>query len=142
VSAAVHNLQQRLYAAFVTLADDAPYHAHIYALPDQLAAAEALRERLVEDASVLFVGSITRGRAGPHPIPQFEAHFQKQSLDHILPVLEASGLRTLVHPLTDDDVADHTTLAHWIGDPVELDLATLDPPGINQGLARFGKSDF
>ena len=55
---------------------------------------------------------------------------------------EASGLRALVHPLTDDDVADHTALAHWIGEPVELDLATLDPPGVNQGVARFGKTDF
>jgi DOPA 4,5-dioxygenase len=48
----------------------------------------------------------------------------------------------LVHPLTEDDLADHTSLAHWIGEPVELDLTTLDPPGINQGMGRFGKSDF
>ena len=52
-----------------------------------------------------------------------------------------SGLTVLVHPLTDDDLADHTTLAHWIGSPLPLDLATLDPPGVNQGVARFGKSD-
>jgi len=29
-----------------------------------------------------------------------------------------------------------------LGEPVELDLSTLDPPGMNQGVARFGKSDF
>ena len=23
-----------------------------------------------------------------------------------------------------------------------VDLSTLDPPGLNQGVARFGKSDF
>ena len=57
-------------------------------------------------------------------------------------MLEASGLRALVHPLTDDDLADHTRLAHWIGEPVDLDLSMLDPPGVNQGVARFGKSDF
>ena len=85
---------------------------------------------------------MTEGKAGPHPIPQFEVHFLKQSLGAVLPMIEASGLRTLVHPLTADDLADHTSLAHWIGDPIELDLATLDPPGINQGVARFGKSDF
>ena len=55
--------------------------------------------------------------------------------------LEASGLRALVHPLTDDDLADHTTLGHWLGEPVALDVTVLDPPGVNQGLARFGKGD-
>jgi aromatic ring-cleaving dioxygenase len=56
--------------------------------------------------------------------------------------IEASGLRALVHPLTDDDLADHTSLAQWIGEPLDLDLATIDPPGRNQGVARFGKADF
>jgi aromatic ring-cleaving dioxygenase len=69
-------------------------------------------------------------------------HFRKEALPLMLPLIDASGLRALVHPLTDDDRADHTTLAHWIGEPLELDLTTLDPPGANQGLARFGKTDF
>lgn len=122
--------------------DDAPYHAHIYAMPGEERAAEALRGRFEAEEAVLFVGRLTEGKAGPHPIPQFEVHFLKRWLDEILPIIEASGLRTLVHPLTDDDVADHTTLAHWIGEPVELDVTTLDPPGVNQGVARFGKTDF
>ena len=41
-----------------------------------------------------------------------------------------------------DDVADHTRLAQWIGEPIKLDVSVLDPPGVNQGVARFGKSDF
>ena len=60
----------------------------------------------------------------------------------MLASIKASGFTALVHPLTDDDLADHTRLAHWIGTPLELDLTTLDPPGRNQGVARFGKSDF
>ena len=122
--------------------DDAPYHAHIYFTANQADTADALREELTLLSGILFVGRMTEGKAGPHPIPQFEVHFLKQSLGTVLPMIEASGLRTLVHPLTEDDLADHTSLAHWIGDPIELDLATIDPPGINQGVARFGKSDF
>ena len=57
-------------------------------------------------------------------------------------MIAPSGLRALVHPLTDDDLADHTTLAQWIGEPLELDLSVLDPPGINQGVARFGVERF
>jgi hypothetical protein len=30
----------------------------------------------------------------------------------------------------------------WIGTPIDLDLSVLDPPGFNQGIARFGKTDF
>ena len=64
------------------------------------------------------------------------------SLGEVLTAIEESGLRALVHPLTDDDLADHTTLATWIGEPIALDESVLDPPGKNQGVARFGKSDF
>lgn len=60
----------------------------------------------------------------------------------VIAAIEATGLRALVHPLTDDDLADHTTLARWIGEPVELDVTVLDPPGVNQGVPRFGKADF
>jgi aromatic ring-cleaving dioxygenase len=127
---------------------DAPYHAHIYYQLAHRAAAEAVRLRLSEltalegVATILFVGQLRDQKAGPHPIPQFEIHFTKEHLGTIIPVIEASGLTALVHPLTDDDLADHTSLAHWIGAPIELDLAPLDPPGMNKGVARFGKTDF
>lgn len=127
---------------------EAPWHAHIYFEPEQRGAAEALRDRFggftgaADEPHILFVGRMTEGKVGPHPIPQFEVHFLARSRAAVVAAIEESGLRALVHPLTDDDVADHTALAHWIGEPVELDLATLDPPGVNQGVARFGKTDF
>ena len=123
---------------------DAPWHAHVYFSAEQRPAAESLRETFARAASepqILFVGRLTEGKVGPHPIPQFEVHFLERSRDDLIAAIRASGLRALVHPLTDDDLADHTSLAQWIGEPVELDLATLDPPGQNQGVARFGKSD-
>jgi aromatic ring-cleaving dioxygenase len=127
---------------------DAPYHAHIYYSVEQRAAAAALRDafnrlRAVgSEPHILFVGRLTDGRAGPHPIAQYEVHFLEPSLAGVLSAIEASGLRALVHPLTDDDMSDHTTSAHWIGEPVDLDLTVLDPPGKNQGVPRFGKTDF
>lgn len=125
-----------------------PYHAHVYYLPDTRAAAEALRIRLIDNMEtgeipqLLFVGQLKDRKAGPHPIPQFEMHFTREAVPMIVRLIEDSGLTALVHPLTDDDLADHTTLARWIGTPIELDLSTLDPPGRNQGVARFAKSDF
>ena len=120
----------------------APFHAHIYYSAEDRPAAEKLRDAFRANGEVLFVGQMTDRAVGPHPIPQYEVHFVEGALPAVVSAIEGSGLRALVHPLTDDDLADHTTLAHWIGEPVELDVRVLDPPGVNQGVPRFGKSDF
>jgi len=128
--------------------DDAPYHAHIYYSARERPIAEALRGRFIgraeagDEPRIRFVGRMMDRGFGPHPMPQYEVHFLARSLGHVVAEIEATGLRGVVHPLTDDDLADHTTLARWIGEPLDLDLGVLDPPGQNQGVPRFGKSDF
>ena len=124
------------------MTDEAPYHAHIYFEDSEVPAATALRERFAAEPQVIFVGRMMDRGVGPHPIPQFEVHFREPAVGLVIGAIETSGLRALVHPLTDDDLADHTTLGQWIGEPLELDLSVLDPPGVNQGVPRFGKSDF
>jgi len=125
-----------------------PYHAHIYFAPGERGAANRLRQRLLEAkgvgefASVLFVGELRDQPVGPHPKAQFEIHFREEAVPQITSLIKATGLTALVHPLTDDDLADHTSLGQWIGEPLPLDLSVLDPPGMNKGVARFGKSDF
>jgi DOPA 4,5-dioxygenase len=126
----------------------APYHAHIYFEPATRHLAETaqavLRQRMGsgELPPLRFVGSLRDAGAGPHPLAQFEIHFTADGLPVVRDFVRACGLTALIHPLTDDDLADHTCLAEWIGTPLELDLSTLDPPGRNQGVARFGLSDF
>ena len=128
--------------------DQAPYHAHIYYDPAEDGAAERLREQFSESigrgplSSLVFVGEMRNQPVGPHPAAQFEVHFREDALPAVVTMIRTSGLRALVHPLTADDLADHTALATWIGEPLELDCSVLDPPGMNQGVARFGKSDF
>ena len=121
---------------------DAPYHAHIYYSAGERDAAAMLRNRFASAPEILFVGSMTDRPVGPHPVAQFEIHFLAPSVATVIATIEATGLRALVHPLTHDDLADHTTGGRWIGEPLELDESVLDPPGVNQGVARFGKSDF
>ena len=94
-----------------------PYHAHLYYDEHEWGAAEQLHQELTR---MLATGA----------------------LPNIVPMLEATGLTALVHPVTDDDLADHTTLATWIGEPLPLDQSVLDPPGHNQAIGRFGKVDF
>ncbi|NWG52270.1 MAG: aromatic ring-opening dioxygenase [Hydrogenophilaceae bacterium] len=130
------------------VAGGAPYHAHIYFAPEERPMAAQLRERLIgaqgDDplAAIAFVGALRDHKVGPHTIAQFEIHFEERLLPVVEPVLAAAGLRVLIHPLTLDDRADHTHLGRWIGEPVDLDLSVMDPPGVNQGFARFGKTDF
>jgi len=66
---------------------------------------------IAEFAKVLFVGEMRDMNMGPHPKPQFEIHFLEDALPTILQLIGGSGLTALVHPLTDDDLADHTSLA-------------------------------
>ena len=123
-------------------AEDAPYHAHVYFSDEQRDDAQELKGRFEAEPFILFVGRMTEGKTGPHPIPQYEVHFRRNALADVQAMIRASGLRALVHPLTDDDLADHTSLGEWFGEPLDLDLSTLDPPGMNQGVPRFGKTDF
>jgi len=126
----------------------APYHAHIYYSADERPVALSLRDKLraVRHGDPLselrFVGELRDQKVGPHITSQFEIHFHERSLRVVEAELKRSGLRVLIHPLTLDDLGDHTHLARWIGQPVDLDLTVLDPPGVNQGIARFGKTDF
>jgi aromatic ring-cleaving dioxygenase len=127
---------------------NAPWHAHVYYAPGDRAHAAALRERLLRlkesgtSPQLLFIGELRDHKVGPHPIPQFEVHFSAALVPTIKDLVRDSGFTALLHPLTRDDLADHTHLGHWIGTPIDLDLTVLDPPGVNQGFARFGKSDF
>jgi aromatic ring-cleaving dioxygenase len=126
----------------------APYHAHIYYAAHERPKAASLREKLLTAlpgdplSRLLFVGELRDHKAGPHITSQFEIHFEERLLPAVEAELNHSGLSALIHPLTLDDLGDHTYLGRWIGQPVELDLTVLDPPGVNQGIARFGKSDF
>jgi DOPA 4,5-dioxygenase len=125
-----------------------PWHAHIYYDEQSWDDAQRLHQEFSEllasgtFADLVLVGQMYERGVGPHLKPQFEIQFYESAVPRITAILERTGLTSLVHPLTDDDLADHTTLAHWIGTPEPLDESVLDPPGHNQGIARFGKVEF
>ena len=125
-----------------------PFHAHIYYDASDRSAAEHLQSELQTKkgtgdlVDIIFVGEMRDRAVGPHPMPQYEVHFYRKALPIVVERIKTNGLRALVHRLTDDDLADHTSQALWIGEPLALELSVLDPPGMNQGIARFGKSDF
>ena len=125
-----------------------PWHAHVYYDQGDRGIAERLHRELRDLQAggrfpeLKLVGRMIDRAVGPHPKPQFEIHVLASAVARVHELLAGAGLTALIHPLTDDDLADHTTLARWLGEPLPLDESVLDPPGRNQGIARFGKVDY
>ena len=106
------------------------YHAHVYF--DE--ATEAQARALCIDAwqhCHVGLGRFHRRPVGPHPRWSCQLTFDADEFDRLVPFLDEhrNGLDILVHPLTDDALAEHTVLAGWLGDEIELnvDIFRKDP---------------
>jgi aromatic ring-cleaving dioxygenase len=100
------------------------YHAHVYFDMATVAQATAL----CQQAGVQFnlpVGHIHRQPVGPHPSWSCQISFKAEDFESFIPWLdrERHGLTVLVHGVTDDDLADHTDHAAWLGEAQALNLA-------------------
>jgi aromatic ring-cleaving dioxygenase len=99
------------------------YHVHIYFNDVTKPKATEVHDSLVAQ----FGGQPSRpqftGIAGPHPIAQVQVIFRKGKFTaDVVPWLmfNRQSLDILIHPLTDDEVEDHTAHAVWLGRPVAL----------------------
>lgn len=99
------------------------YHAHVYFDQDTLEFASELCARAGERFG-LKVGRVHQKLVGPHTRWSCQIIFGRKSFDEFIPWLDEQrmGLSVLVHALTGDDLADHTTHAYWLGDSVEINL--------------------
>ena len=102
------------------------WHAHIYYEPQTREAAAHLREGVAERFAAR-VGSWHDEPVGPHPAPMYQVAFAVEEFSRLVPwlMLNREELDVLVHPLTDDSVADHTRFALWLGAPLPLRVEVL-----------------
>ena len=103
------------------------YHAHIYYDPTSTrAVAEGVCAALGEKFQV-EIDAFRDTPIGPHPIANVLVIFKPDQFAQVVPYLmvHRDGLDVLVHPLTEDAVADHTDFALWLGTPVALKIDTL-----------------
>jgi len=103
------------------------YHAHIYYDPTRTrAVAEGVCAALGAQCQVEIEAFRDTPR-GPHPRANVLVIFKPDQFAQVVPYLmvHRAGLDVLVHPLTEDAVADHTEFALWLGTPVALKLHTL-----------------
>ena len=102
------------------------YHAHVYFDATSVEQACALRERVSEEFDHA-VGRFHEKNVGPHPRWSFQIAFKADAFGTLVPwlALNRKGLTVLVHGLSGEDIYDHTELAMWLGESVELDLRAL-----------------
>ena len=110
----------------VDLARIAGYHAHVYYEPATRPVAERLRDGIAETFSVKL-GRWHDQPIGPHPIAMYQVAFAVVEFQRLVPwlMLNRAGLGVLIHPLTGDDLADHTSHALWLGPALPLRLDQL-----------------
>jgi aromatic ring-cleaving dioxygenase len=103
------------------------YHAHLYYAPPTRPTAERLREAIGERFPDARIGSWHDEPVGPHPVAMYQVAFAVDEFPRIVPwlMLNRQDLDILVHPLTDDSVADHTRFALWLGLPLPLRIEVL-----------------
>ncbi|GAA5919324.1 hypothetical protein JCM6882_002776 [Rhodosporidiobolus microsporus] len=102
---------------------------HIYySSPRQTEHARKLHERIRREFPELRVYRLWEQPVGPHPVPMFEVNtFTPAQFGAFFGFLVAyrGDLSILIHPNTDNELADHTTKATWMGPPYPLNVEPL-----------------
>jgi len=103
------------------------YHAHIYFDRKTRRNAAELRAALGERFDVVL-GRWREDPVGPHPQAMYQVAFGTELLAEFLPwlMLNRRGLSILVHPLTDNDLADHTDFPLWLGEKLDLNIELIN----------------
>lgn len=105
------------------------YHVHVYCTSQEFEFCKSLRERLLRDLQGVIAGAgpVRDRPVGPHPIPMFEAWFSGDHLDKVKNWMSShrGDLSVLFHPLSGNEIDDHTKYAVWMGPALDLDLSVL-----------------
>ena len=99
------------------------YHAHVYYDSDNKKVADRLRRRMKTRFNV-NLGRWHENPVGPHPKGMYQVEFKADIFSSLVTWMSFNrdDLSILVHPLTGDDIADHTSFAIWLGESLKLRL--------------------
>ena len=105
------------------------FHAHVYYQPEtaEVEVARALREEIARQFPVQL-GRWHDVPVGPHVQAMYQIAFDAAHFAGVTQALmELHGnLPVLIHPNSDDPVADHTRLALWLGPQLPVNVAFLE----------------
>ena len=113
------------------------FHFHTYFLQEnrvKVHEVKELRELISKEIATgglrnCSLNHLNLGPRGPHPIGSFETCCNVSSLDAATSFFMKNHgkFSVLLHPLTKQQLKDHTERAMWIGLPMPLDVEILDP---------------
>ncbi len=105
------------------------YHAHVYYDDATKGAAGRLREA-IDDRFRVALGRWHDRPVGPHPRWSYQVAFAAEQFGEVVPwlALNRGDLVVFIHPITGDDLADHSEHALWLGEKLALDLGGLRAP--------------
>ncbi len=100
------------------------YHAHVYFDGETVNQATALCEQTCQRFSIPM-GRVHCRPVGPHSAWSCLLMFAPGQLVQVLPWLtfKREGLTVFIHPVTGDDLADHTKHVIWLGESKSLDVS-------------------
>lgn len=103
------------------------YHAHVYYDASTFALARDLTAAAKERYPQVKLGRLHEKPVGPHPDWSCQISFMPELFGHILPWLAVHrrGLVLFIHPLSDNELLDHTERAIWLGGMRTLDTSLL-----------------
>lgn len=102
------------------------YHAHVYFDESTVEQAQLLCEAAGKRFQIK-VGRMHHKPVGPHTCWSCQLAFSRNEHTDLLSwfALNRNGLTILIHPLTGNDLQDHTNYASWMGEPQALNLDVL-----------------
>lgn len=110
------------------------YHAHVYFDTNdavQMTKANHLHAWIAERFSV-EMGSLGTKAGGPHPLPMFQVAFNTILFAQFVPwlMMNHEGLSVLIHPNTDNMLADHLVNPLWLGAQLQLRNSEMLPSSL------------
>lgn len=103
------------------------YHAHIYFDLPKLALAKQVHQLIASNRSdIRKIFPLVTRRVGPHDKPMFEVHFNDDQNGFINWLDQnRQGLSVLIHPVTGDELSDHTTGTQWLGQALPIHIQAI-----------------
>lgn len=105
------------------------YHAHLYySDQDGLETAQRIARELSAKYNV-SIGRFHQKKVGPHPLWSVQIAFSAELFDRVIPwlMLHRETLDVLFHPLSGDELFDHTQGASWLGNSHPLNITQFLP---------------
>ena len=103
------------------------FHAHVYYDSSNFDKAKRLVETAYKQLTEVTIGKMHEKPVGPHPVWSCQLLFDRGQLTNMLIWLlkNRDDLTIFIHPVTDNELLDHTDYAIWLGERYELNLEAL-----------------